>query len=253
MRRFSSLAFLVVAGLVLVTGVVFAQGALSPRFKAVAFDYFVLFDPNSVLPEIERASPGRGAEVIKMWRAKQFEYCFLRSLANRHEDFVTVTADALAYTARAMKLDLSPEAQKRLMAAYLALKPWPDAKDALRKLKAAGVRVITISNFTPRMLQVNAEGAGMGDLFDELLSTETNGTFKPDPRAYALGMQRLNLRKDEILFAAFGSWDAYGAKAFGYPTYWVNRFNLPAEELGVAPDKTSTDMKGLLELVLGRS
>jgi 2-haloacid dehalogenase len=163
-----------------------------------------------------------------------------------------VTEDALVYTARAMRLDLPAETQKRLMTAYLTLKLWPDTEDALRKLRAAGVRIITIANFSPEMLRANADGAGITGLFDELLSTETNGTFKPDPRAYMLGMQRLNLKKDEIVFAAFGSWDAYGAKSFGYPTIWVNRFNLPVEELGIAPDKSVTDMKGLLEFVLGK-
>jgi 2-haloacid dehalogenase len=90
-------------------------------------------------------------------------------------------------------------------------------------------------------------------LFDELLSTEVNQTYKPDPRAYALGMERLHLKKDEIAFAAFGAWDAFGAKSFGYPTFWVNRFNVPAEELGLKADGTSNDFQGLLDFVLGNS
>jgi hypothetical protein len=84
------------------------------------------------------------------------------------------------------------------------------------------------------------------------VSTEVNGTFKPDPHAYELGTQRLHLRKDEIIFAAFGGWDAYGAKRFGYTTYWVNRFNLPADKLGTAADATSTNMQGLVDFVLAR-
>jgi len=102
------------------------------------------------------------------------------------------------------------------------------------------------------MLQANADGAGITELFDELLSTEINGTYKPDPRAYALGTERLQLKKEEIVFAAFGGWDAYGAKSFGYPTYWVNRFNLPVEELGIQPDQTSTNLQGLVKFVLGQ-
>jgi 2-haloacid dehalogenase len=133
------------------------------------------------------------------------------------------------------------------------LKPWPDAADGLRKLKAAGVRIITISVFSGAMLRANAEHAGIAGLFDELLSTEVNQTYKPDPRAYALGMERLHLKKDEIAFAAFGAWDAYGAKSFGYPTFWVNRFSVPAEELGVKADGTSTNIQGLLDFVLGKS
>lgn len=224
----------------------------APRFKAVAFDYFVIFNPNSVIPEVEKAYPGKGEAFTKAWRAKQFEYGFLRSITDRHADFFKVTEDALVYTAEAMKLPLSAETRQRLLAAYLSLQPWPDSVAALRKLKAAGVRIITIANFSHRMLRDNAERAGIVDVFDELLSTEVNGTYKPDPRAYALGMQRLGLKKEEVAFAAFGGWDAYGAKSFGYPTYWVNRFGLPTEKLGIEADATSTDIAGLLQFVLGK-
>jgi 2-haloacid dehalogenase len=233
-------------------GSALAQGSTPPRFKAVAFDYFVIFNANSVVPAVEKAFPGMGGEFTKAWRAKQFEYGFLRSITGRHADFFKVTEDALVYTAGAMKLELTPEKRKSLLDAYLTLEPWPDAVDALRKLRASGVRVITIANFSPKMLKANAENAGIADLFDELLSTQANGTYKPDPRAYALGMEHLKLKKEEIVFAAFGGWDAYGAKSFGYTTYWVNRFHLPMEELGVEPDGTSDNLEGLLKLVLGK-
>jgi len=91
------------------------------------------------------------------------------------------------------------------------------------------------------------------NLFDELVSTDVNDTYKPDPRAYDLGMKRLHLKKEEIAFAAFGGWDAFGAKNFGYSTYWVNRFGLPTEKLGLTADQTSKNMDGLLEFILGKS
>jgi 2-haloacid dehalogenase len=233
-------------------GSALAQERPQPRFKAVAFDYFVIFNPNSVVPAVEKAIPGKGAEFTRAWRAKQFDYGFLRSITDRHADFFKVTEDALVYTAGALKLELTTEKRKSLLDAYLTLELWPDAADALRKLRASGVRVITIANFSPKMLKANAENAGIVDLFDELLSTQANGTYKPDPRAYALGMEHLKLRKEEIVFAAFGGWDAFGAKSFGYNTYWVNRFHLPMEELGINPDGTSESLEGLLKHVLGQ-
>ena len=177
----------------------------------------------------------------------------MRTITGRFADFAAVTEDALVYAAEVMHLDLTSDTRQRLLNAYLTLKPWPDAADGLRKLRAAGVRIITISVFSGRMLRANAEHAGIADLFDELLSTEVNQSYKPDPRAYALGMESLHLRKDEIVFAAFGAWDAYGAKSFGYPTFWVNRLNVPAEELGLKADGTSPDIQGLLDFVLGKS
>lgn len=225
----------------------------TPRFKAVAFDYFVIFDPNSIVPVVEKAFPGKGLDFTKAWRSKQFEYCFLRSITNRHTDFYTVTGNSLDYTARSMHLVLTKETRERLMSAYLRLKPWPDAIDALHKLKLSGLRIIALTNFSPEMIKDNASAAGIADLFDLLLSTEENHTFKPDTLAYNLGLEKLGLSKQQIVFAAFGGWDAYGAKNFGYPTYWINRFDLPVEELDAAPDSSSNDLKGLLEFVLRKN
>jgi len=237
--------------LLAVTATAGAAWSAKPRFKAVAFDYFVLFDPSSVVPEVEKIFPGKGAEFTKAWRSKQFEYGFLRSITGHHRDFFAVTGDALDYTVEAMHLRLTPEARGRLLEAYLELEPWPDSIDALKRLRAAGVRIITIANFSGKMLRANAQNAGIAELFDELLSTEVNATYKPDRAAYALGMQHLRLRKSEIAFAAFGGWDAYGAKSFGYPTYWINRFGVPAERLGLEPDGTGRDLQGFVDFVLG--
>ncbi|MEO8006713.1 MAG: haloacid dehalogenase type II [Betaproteobacteria bacterium] len=241
--------------IVLIAVLVCNTGSARPgpvlRYKAVAFDFFVLFDANSVAPAVEKAYPGRGAEFVRTWRSKLFEYGFLRSITQRQTDFLKVTDDALIYTAKSMNLPLAPERRQELLHAYLNLKPWPDTEATLKRLKAAGIRIITIANFSPQMLHANADAAGITGLFDELVSTEFNGSYKPEPRAYGLGTERLGLKRSEILFAAFGGWDAYGAKNFGYTTYWVNRFDLPTEELGLLPDKASNNLDGLLNFVLG--
>lgn len=247
-RRFAGFAVAMCTALVLWTSAAPASG--KPRFKAVAFDYFVIFNPNSIVPAVEKVFPGKGLAFTRAWRAKLFEYGFLRTITDRHEDFFKVAEDALVYTAEAEGLAVSPADKQELLNAYLTLAPWPDALDGLKRLKASGVRIITIANLSAHMLRANAQHAGITDLFDELLSTEENGTYKPDARAYALGLERLGLKKEEVAFAAFGGWDAYGAKRFGYPTYWVNRFGLPTEKLDIEPDGTSSDFSGLLDFVL---
>lgn len=229
------------------------DAAARPRFKAVAFDFLVLFDPNSVVSEVEQSFPGKGLAFTQLWRTRQFEYAWLRSITDRYVDFFTVTEDALVYASNAMKLELTAERKQRLMNAYLRLTPWPDAADTLRQLRASGVRVIALANFSPDMLQANTANAGLAGLFDALVSTDANRTYKPDPRSYRLGIEQLQLAREDVLFAAFGGWDAAGAKAFGYPTVWVNRLNQPVEELGVRPDEIVTDLKGLLEFVLSEA
>jgi 2-haloacid dehalogenase len=149
-----------------------------------------------------------------------------------------------------MHVELTPSQKRDLVGAYLHLTPWPDTADALRQLRQSGVRVITIANFSPGMLRANADNAGLTTLFEALVSTDANHTYKPDPRAYQLGLDHLRVAKQEVVFAAFGGWDAAGAKAFGYPTVWVNRLNQPLDELGIQPDRTVGDLRGLLEFVL---
>lgn len=221
-----------------------------PRFKAVAFDYLVLFNPDSIVSDADRIFPGKGRELTNLWRTRQFEYSWLRSITGRYADFFAVTEDALVYAAHTMKLELSAEQRQHLLDAYLHLSPWPDTADGLQRLRESGVRVIALANFSPVMLRSNAQNAGMLPLFDALVSTDANHTYKPDPRAYQLGIDRLHFAKQEIVFAAFGGWDAAGAKDFGYPTVWVNRFNQAPEELGVRPDRTVADLDGLLDFVL---
>ena len=222
----------------------------APRFRAVAFDSFVLFNPDSIVATAESIFPGHGRELTTSWRTRQFEYSWLRSITGRYTDFFNVTVDALVYACHALGLELTPDNKQRLLDAYLHLMPWPDTANALRRLRAAGVRVIAITNFSPAMLRSNATNAAIVNLFDRLVSTDMNHTFKPDPRAYQLGPNVLHLPAEDIVFAAFGGWDAAGAKAFGYPTVWVNRFNQPIEELGVRPDRIATDLDGLLRFVL---
>jgi 2-haloacid dehalogenase len=223
----------------------------APKFRAVAFDYFVLFNADSIVTTADAIYPGRGRELTVLWRTRQFEYSWLRSITNRYADFFSLSDDALVFACQALHLKLDADAKRRLLDAYLHLTPWPDTAEGLRRLRASGVQVITLANFSPKMLRSNAEHAGLAALFNQQVSTDTNHTYKPDPRAYRLGIDMLHLGKREIVFAAFGGWDAAGAKAFGYPTVWVNRFNQPAEELGISPDRTTPDLTGLLQFVLG--
>jgi len=249
-----------IASLALVSVIATAAGdprakslaAPSPRFKAIAFDAFVLFNPDSVQPEVERVFPGKGREFTNLWRTRQFEYSWLRSLTNRYVDFFAITENALVFASKTMHLPLPTQEKDRLLDSYFHLAPWPDSAAALRTLKESGLRIVILSNFSPLMLRTNAENTGLTPLFNALISTDANHTYKPDPRAYRLGTDRLKLPKEQILFVAFGGWDAAGARAFGYPTFWVNRFNQPSEELGILADGTSTNLDGLIDFVASR-
>ncbi len=233
------------AGLSL-TAVQASMAAGSPRFKAIAFDAFPVFDPRPVAALAEILFPNRGAELINLWRARQFEYAWLRTVAENYADFMRVTEDSLVFSARALKLELRRDDRDRLVKAHAELKTWPDAAPVLHKLRAAGIRLAFLSNLTPAMLQGSLTAADLDGVFEHVISTDQARTYKPSPQAYQLGVSVLGLPREQILFVAFAGWDAAGAKTFGYPTFWVNRLGAPAEELGAHADGDGTTLNDLL-------
>ncbi|MGH8719678.1 MAG: haloacid dehalogenase type II [Burkholderiales bacterium] len=220
-----------------------------PNIRAIAFDAFPIFDPRPIFALAEELFPGKGGDLSNAWRTRQFEYQWLRALSGRYADFWQTTEDALVFAAKMLKLDLTPDKRKRLMEAYLELKAWPDVPLALKSLKEADIRMAFLSNFTPRMLDAGIKSARLEGIFEHLLSTDNVKTYKPDPRAYQMGIDAFGLKRDEIAFVAFAGWDAAGAKSFGYPTFWVNRLNLPLEELGVVPDAMGGNLSDLVTFV----
>jgi 2-haloacid dehalogenase len=135
------------------------------------------------------------------------------------------------------------------MQAFLNISAWPDALPTLQSLKSSGMKLALLSNFTPAMLDAAVRNSGLGGIFEPYLSTDKVRAYKPDPRAYRMGIDAFGMKREEIAFAAYGGWDAAGAKAFGYPTFWVNRMNLPLEELGFAPDATGPTLRELASFV----
>jgi len=230
---------------------ILTQAVAKPNIKAIAFDGFPIFDPRPIFALAETLFPGKGKALGSAWRKRQFEYQWLRALAGQYKDFWQATEDGLLFAAKQLKLDMDDNKRKQLMNAYLNLKAWPDVLPTLKLLKESGIRLAFLSNLTPKMLKVNTHSAGLDGYFEHFISTDAIKTYKPDPRAYQLGVDTFKLKRDEIAFAAFAGWDAAGAKWFGYPTVWVNRLQLPAENLGVVADHMGKDMNALTKFVLG--
>jgi 2-haloacid dehalogenase len=233
-----------------------AGGLLLPgtsiaKYKAIAFDAFTTLDPRPIVFRAEEVFPGRGAQLSDLWRTRQFEYTWLRTITRTYADFRQITEDSLIYATKTLGLDLSKENKHRLLQCFWEFHPWPDAHAALQKLKASGIRLVFLSNFTEEMLTSAVETCRLQGLFEPHLSTDKVRGFKPDPRAYQMAVDALQLRPSEIVFAAFAGWDAAGAKAFGFPTFWVNRMNQSLEELGFQPNAIGHDLDDLARFVIG--
>ena len=206
-----------------------------PAVKGVLFDaYGTLFDVHAPVGRVAAELGENAGAISDLWRAKQLQYTWLRSLMGVHADFGQVTADALDYALG--RFGVSDAAlRERLLGLYLTLDAYPDAKSALRRLKDHGVVTGILSNGSPKMLDSAVASAGLGELLDHVLSVEPVGVYKPDPRVYLLGEQHLRVPREEIGFVSANGWDAAGAAQYGFNVIHLNRFGQPREVLPAGP------------------
>src|SRR5262245_11844935 len=221
---------------------------MTTRPTALVFDaYGTLFDVHSVVALCEELWPGRGAQLSQLWRTRQLEYTWLRSLIGRYEDFAHVTEAALRYACAALALPFDDARRNALMRAYHHLATFPEVKDALGRLR--GVDLAILSNGAPAMLQDLVANAGLAGAIPLVLSVDEVRIYKPAPAVYQLAVDRLGVPLKAIGFVSSNGWDAAGAKAFGFRTYWVNRAGAPVDGLGVTPDHMLGSLAELPALV----
>ena len=204
--------------------------------KAVVFDaYGTLYDVQSVANVTEQAFPGYGEIITQIWRIKQLEYSWLRSLMRRYEDFSVITRDSLIYTLRLLGLKHDDAVFDRIMEKYLHLDLYPDANAALAALR--GRKLAILSNGSTDMLNALVRNSGLDRVLDATISIDSQKIFKPAPEAYSLIESTLGIAPNEVLFVSSNPWDACGAKAFGLNVAWIERVTPEAmAQAGAAGD-----------------
>jgi 2-haloacid dehalogenase len=242
--------------------------------KAIVFDaYGTLYDIQSVASVTEEMFPGYGEIITQVWRIKQLEYTWLRSLMRRYEDFSVITRDSLAYTLRCLGLEHDSGAFERIMEKYLHLDLYPDALAALAAMRDRKLAIL--SNGSTDMLNALVKNSGLDRVLDATISIDAKKIFKPAPDAYVLIEAVLGVAPAEVLFVSSNPWDACGAKAFGLNVAWIERVTPEAmaqlcvkndvvapltmfkairtqmDELGLAPDHRIRALSELPALVAG--
>jgi 2-haloacid dehalogenase len=222
----------------------------APAPRAVLFDaYGTLFDVYSVSLQAEQLFPGQGQALSVLWRDKQIEYTRLVTTCNdgaHYQPFWALTRASLRYACKRLKLDLTPAAELQLMNQYHHLSAFPENKDVLQALKAKGIQTGILSNGDPDMLGIAVKSAALGDLLDHVISVDVVRKYKTHAAAYALGEKATSLPAAQILFVSSNAWDALAATWFGYRTLWVNRYQMPFEELGTQPTRTGSNLRDVL-------
>ena len=234
--------------------------AVTPQApRAVLFDaYGTLFDVYSVGLLAEQLFPGHGQALSLLWREKQIEYTRLVTTCNdgaHYQPFWAITRSALVYAINRIVVPTQPTGASglfdieidRLLNQYRHLSAFPENRQVLTELKARGIVTGVLSNGEPGMINMAVSSAGLEGLLDHVISVDAVRKYKTHPEAYALGEQATGLPASQIVFVSCNAWDALGATWYGYQTLWVNRYQLPFEELGTQPTRTGSSLREVLD------
>ncbi|SFC74967.1 2-haloacid dehalogenase [Polaromonas sp. OV174] len=231
-----------------------------PAIRAVLFDaYGTLFDVYSVNLAAEQLFPGHGQALGLLWRDKQIEYTRLVTTCDHgahYQPFWALTRSALVYAIKKIVISARNDwvaagfdaKVEQLMNQYRHLSAFPENREVLQALKARGLVTGILSNGDPSMLAVAVKSAGLEGLLDHVISVDAIRKYKTHPDAYALGPQATGLAARQIAFVSCNSWDALAATWYGYQTLWVNRYQLPFEELGTPPSYSGSSLRDVLAL-----
>jgi 2-haloacid dehalogenase len=222
------------------------------RLKGITvcmFDaYGTLFDFTSAAAQEQSVLGDKWQALSDLWRTKQLQYTWLRSLMGQHADFWQVTKDALDFAMDSLEIE-DPALRDRLMSLYLKLSTYPEAKNTLARLKLGGMKLAILSNGEPKMLKAAIENSEITDLLDAVLSAEEVGIYKPHPSVYRLVTDRLGVKADQVCFVSSNAWDAHAAKAFGFQVVWCNRFGQTPERIPSPPDGEIATLASLPAIV----
>jgi 2-haloacid dehalogenase len=217
--------------------------------RACVFDaYGTLFDFAAAAKACRDVLGDDIDRLTAIWRDKQLQYTWLRTLQAQHADFWQVTGDALDFALETLGID-KPGLRDRLMTLYLTLDTFPEVTDTLTRLRRAGLRTAILSNGSPRMLEAAVKGNRLEHLLDLVLSVEEVGVYKTHPNVYRLAVERLDLPASAISFQSSNAWDAYAASAFGMRVVWCNRYGQRPERLPGSPDHEIRTLSELPALV----
>jgi 2-haloacid dehalogenase len=222
-----------------------ALPAALPRITTVVFDaYGTLFDVHSAVNRHAARIGPQAQPFSDMWRSKQLEYTWVRSLMGDYRDFWVLTKQALDYCLAKFP-GVDPALKPDLLAAYRTLSAYPEVPSVLARLRAGGLKTAILSNGSPRMLDEAVTSAGIGGLLDRVISVEDAHIFKTAPATYELVLSTFQILREDVLFVSSNRWDVAGAASFGFTPVWVNRAGNPSEYDDFPPAATVVDLNGV--------
>jgi len=144
---------------------------------------------------------------------------------------------------------IKKEMRNELLDLYKKLSTYPEVKECLEALKKKKIKIAILSNGTPDLLTELVKSNNIQNYFDDIMSIESVGIYKPDSKVYEMPIKKYNCRPENICFMSSNTWDVSGGGVFGYNAVWVNRLNKVFDKLSYKPKFVINNLKELLDII----
>lgn len=215
----------------------------------------VLFDINETVLDLNSLKPlfveAFGDEkLMSVWFAMLLHTSTVCALTKTKSDFATLAGTMLDAVAARFKLTLSNDQRGKMLSGFASLQPHEDMKAALTRLKEAGYHTVAFTNSSLPLVTSQITQAGLLDDFDDIISVEETGSFKPDPMVYQFVAAKLNLPLSALRLVATHDWDTHGAMSAGMKAAYIDRSGAPYHPLYLKPDVFEKDMREVVEKII---
>ncbi|MDV7103650.1 haloacid dehalogenase type II [Vibrio sp. TH_r3] len=165
-------------------------------------------------------------------------------------DFATLAKINLQIIASRRGVTLSQQMSLDILNGFASLSAHDDMVGALKTLRNAGVKTVAFSNSSLALITAQITNAGLSEYFDDIVSVEQTGSFKPDPNVYKFVANKLNQPVQQLRLVATHDWDTHGALSVGMKAAYINRLNSLYNPLYLQPDIVANTMDEIVAEIL---
>lgn len=217
----------------------------------------ILFDINETILDLSSLKPKFKAafgdeKITATWFSMLLHTSTVCALTQIKTDFATLAGTMLDAIAARLGVELSDLMRDNILGGFASLPPHADIKPALSRLRSAGYRTVAFTNSSLKLVTSQVKNAGLAQYFDEIVSVEETGSFKPDPKVYKFVAERVNRPIGELRLIATHDWDTHGALTAGMLAGYIDRSGAPYHPLYRRPDVYATTMGDVVEQIIAR-
>lgn len=215
----------------------------------------ILFDVNETVLDLSSLKPkfktAFGDEsVTATWFSMLLHSSTVCIVTGVKTNFATLAGTMLDTISARLGVKISDKMRGDILKSFASLPPHEDIKPALTRLRATGYRTVAFSNSSLDLVTTQIGNAGLTEYFDEIVSVEETGSFKPDPKVYEFVARRVGRPIDELRLVATHDWDTHGALSTGMHAAYIDRSRAPYHPQYRLPDVNATTMEAIVEQII---